>query len=197
MVPTNRTLLAIVETLAIGAPPAPSYPFFDNFVGVDGTLLPAHPPDNGNPWVVPTGGDIQLQSNSAVQVSGSVNIATMDCLLADGTVQATCDCLNAIGLTFRLTDPDNYYYAFVELATLVVVRREAGSETILVSTAVAVTPPQSVDIMVVMLGSTLDVRVDGNPIAFFPSQSFNQTATSHGLYFADDGSSAKPWSFDI
>ena len=149
---------------------------------------------SGHVWTA-LGGTWGISSNKA-HISNATGLkpAYVECGAADVSVQATLNKtdasnnLNRIGIAFRISDASNFLYAYYLTSTgLRLFKLVAGVNT-QIGTA-TVTGTNNDVLKVVTSGDQIEVYQNGvlkiGPI----TETHNQTATKHGLFFEVGGSS--------
>ena len=141
--------------------------------------------DTGQTWAVLNGGPWGIVSKQAYQpgnVAGSV--AVVDATVSDGVVQVSLSTMGTgAGLVFRASDASNFWKLYASGSTYVLAKRVAGADTTVATISVA---PSSGDLLSVALsGPAITVAINGVQRAV-ASDSFNQTATKHGLHASDN-----------
>jgi hypothetical protein len=146
----------------------------DNFTGTNGTLLSAHTSDSGNTWAQTFTTDwlqtAQLNGSGGVVPSASDNniagyISNWTPPSADYTVQATCtvsgtDVCGVLGRAVAGSEPNDYVAFFIAGTGVGLYKHVANSPTQLGTTYSGVTGGSHV-ITLVMVGTTISVKVDG------------------------------------
>lgn len=153
----------------------------DNFTFTAGTELSGHTSDSGHAWTYQTGGLSVLNQggttvgrSAGVQATAVVNAAVADCTVI---VQfyATGGAGDA-GPCWRASDDSNYW--LISNSSGQVYKRVAGSFTAVGSAFAAGSAGDL--IAVTVSGTSHTVVRNGITVASF-TDSFNQTATKHGL----------------
>jgi hypothetical protein len=161
----------------------------DTFTGVPGTLLPVHAPDlnlTGGSWTVTAGSPMPMLSSGMVAIgSGSGHLqSTIDSGVADMAMRVDYHVGAGPGmgaLAFRFTDVNNHLVLVTYLNQLQLYRRQAGSYMLLGSQPLAAFAAGSTHRLEVhATGSTIEGWWDGVRVLQV-SESFQQTATRHGL----------------
>lgn len=144
---------------------------YDTFTDTDGTLLTAHSPEKGGPWVVSGGGGVEILSDTAIAPDGTQVVTTetskSDVIVA-GLCSGTPSTVN-FGIVFRVLDTTTSYscWALVRTATQIRLNEmNSGVATARGSTTKSLTSGQS-----------LIARCHGTDI-----RTFHMTAT--GVYTA-------------
>jgi len=148
---------------------------------------------SGHAWTALTG-TWGISSNKAYveNSSGSQTIAYVEAADADVIIEVTVhnntlsNSINRMGIAFRITDASNYLFAyFVGTNALRIFKVVAGSGT-QIGTATVTFANNSV-LKVVIAGYQLEAYQNGvlkvGPI----TETFNQTATKHGLVWENGG----------
>lgn len=158
----------------------------DDFNRANSAVSLGTPSDAGSAWV-PLGLLVAgIDTNTAYSVTSiSQAIAYLESSVADVTIQSTTptkgtDC----GLCARVTDNNNYIVAIQAPTSWLMYKRVGGAFTQLGSTASG-TPAN---------GDVLKVTLNSNALEFFvngtskitATESFNNTATKHGLRWSSD-----------
>jgi hypothetical protein len=161
----------------------------DSFLEVDGTPLSAHRPDidqTGGTWSV-VGSPTPRITAEQLTISGGTTqglLSVIDSTAANATVgvdwRAGPGLWPYAGLVLRYADSANYLQLVADQATLAVWRVRAGVATLVSWTALPVTPGSTHRLQAVLNGSSIQASVDG-VVLLTASESFNQTATRHGL----------------
>lgn len=167
----------------------------DAFADADGTALSAHviaPTNTISVAWVNTRNTSQILGNSAQRLTGSVDYAraTVDCGMADGTVEAVYTNLgtqadNSSGLWVRASDTDTGWL-FGQFNSTWVISRFPGNVVVATSAPATITQNVPYALKVVMLGSTLTGYVNGVQVCQYTSATQNQSVTKHGfsLYYS-------------
>lgn len=168
-------------------------PVTDDFNRADSTTTLGSA-TTGHVWVPFTGTVWGISSNKAyIQNSaGSQTIAYVETGVADVTIEVTVNksdatnSINRMGVAFRISDESNYLFAkFTGSNQLAIFKVVAGSGTQLGTTTVTFSN-----------NSVLKVVLSGNQISAYQNgllkvgpltESFNQTATKHGLVWEAGG----------
>ena len=173
------------------APAGPSYLVHDTFTDTDGVDLSAHTPDVdsvGGGWIDDTTA-VEIQSNQAAGVGNDAS-SWIDAGNADVTVEVTRHTPisnRALRLMGRLTDTSNYIYLNIsargtDASSFRLFRREAGAGTTIASGTYTVNISSTYNVKLAMSGSSVSAYLDdGTPLT--ATETFNQTATKHGLLF--------------
>jgi hypothetical protein len=146
-----------------------------NLGNLDGGLL------EGQPWEILWGtwGIVDNQAYLAAAGGGDKELAVIDVGLSDCTVQVVLsEWANGQRVAFRYSDVDNGFFVNVDGAHYYIYRRQAGGHTLLWEGDPA---PQDGDVVKVVLdGNSIQLYVNESLVASI-TDSFNQTATKHGL----------------
>lgn len=110
-------------------------------------------------------------------------------VIADGRISMTVNAPTGARLAFRFTDKDNGYYVEAQANQYVLERVVAGVITTIGT--YSVTPKSGDQVMASLANASISIFVNG-AIAINVSQSFNQTATLHGIGATD--TSIAQWS---
>jgi hypothetical protein len=149
--------------------------------------------DSGQTWTALTG-TWGISSNKAYLVTHvNQDTAYIDNALSDCAVQVTFNpvAANNSRLVFRLTDASNFHFVQSEGgSTYKHYKYESGGFTQLGSYA---TTPANGDVLKVVLnGSSIDTYLNGT-VRISVSNSFNSTATKHGIGGANGTPTAERW----
>jgi hypothetical protein len=139
--------------------------------------------DTGQVWVNFGGGGLAVNSfNQAYPQFATLGAGSyLECGISDGTVQATVinASVNNFSIVFRYASQGNYW-EWVKINSIIYVRKwVAGSSTDIVNNTI--THTNGGVYSVVMSGDTLTFIKDGVTVRTLTSQSYNNTATKHGL----------------
>lgn len=149
---------------------------------------------SGHVWVPLGGTTWGISSNKAYLPSASTQtVAYCEANDADVTIEVVLsksdatNNLNRMGISFRLTDDSNYLYAyFLSSTSLRLFKKVTGAGTQL--GLATVTETSGDGLKVIANGDQIEVYHNGvlkiGPI----TESFNQTATKHGLFHETGGS---------
>lgn len=169
----------------VAATPADTFTRADNNASLGNTSV------GGVPWTV-ISGQWGIASNRAKETSGTANrgIAVVDSGKADCTISATVAAVGDFNfqgaLVFRLTDVNNYYFVN---SSSEIYRCQGGAFTSVTGGGYpAGMAWVAGDTMTITLsGSRIVVRLNGK-VTVNTTQTFNQTATKHGLLNAQANS---------
>ena len=169
-----------------------AYPY-DGFTGSAGTQLSAHTPDYDSTfsWAADLN-DFDLAAGGAAAETDSTHgngdcVTTMD--LAYSDVAFGCQFTRGTdsdhgGLCFRYSNTTNYLYVRVTGTAIEVRKVDAGTDSLVASSAHTWSSATKKFLQVVLHGSSIKVFDDDDEVVDTTS-SFNSTATRHGL-FCDD-----------
>jgi hypothetical protein len=163
----------------------------DNFNRADDTLAIGTPSDGGSAWVAEmSGGDTWgIYQNTAYHV-GTIfpSIATLESSMSDVDVEVTisADYYN-FGIAFRVVDELNFLALYINSAQQTLFKSVNG-----VTTGIGTYSGS------MATGDTFRVRANGSTLESYQNdvlrvsttETFNQTATKHGLYNGDNPASA-------
>lgn len=154
--------------------------FSDTFSRADGAIGTA---ETGQPWIILDGTWV-IQSNRLIfQGSGTSDkrAVVIETMRADCTVSVVARTVGFYGarLVARATDIDNYLYADWSGGTLMLVRRAAFVDTTIGTTSYTVAANDTVSI--ILSGSSITVQVNGVTKIGPVVDTFNASATKHGL----------------
>lgn len=160
----------------------------DSFAGLDGTPLPAHPPDvnlTGATWTSTGATPMPALTNNTVGiVPGAGHLqATLDVNASDIRIAVDVNVQNGnffAGLAFRLTNGDNHLLLAAYANSLQLYRKQSGRFTLLATQDVGPIASGTHRLEVHATGATIEAVWD-NVQRFSISESFQQTATRHGL----------------
>lgn len=145
--------------------------------------------DTGQTWV-PNTGTWGISSNRAYVVSGSQATTVVESNLADCTIQVTAAVVGNGGLCWRSTNNSNHWL----MAPTVVFKKVAGGFTQVGASFSGLT--NGTVIKIILSGNDGYLYFDG-VLKLSWSDSFNATATKHGLRELSGGGSARFDSFSI
>lgn len=168
--------------------------FTDNFNRVSGDPL-GFTSAESKPWniVALTGSPVwQISSDGAASLaaaSSGLNVAVVDGMSGNGTLVATAKALGTQrrgGLAFRYQDIDNHLaiYQATSGGFLNLYKRIGGATATSIATS-TYTPVDGDVYSVVLAGSSITVKVNGNSIMTATETAFSG-ATYHGLYGSKD-----------
>lgn len=168
-------------------------PATDSFTRADSTTS-LGVADTGHVWVPFTGTVWGISSNKAYiqNSSGSQTIVYIETGEADVTIEVTLNnntgsnSINRMGIAFRISDENNYLFAyFLGTNSLRIFKVVAGSGT-QIGTATVTFANNSV--LKVVLSGTSIAAYQNNVLKVGPiTESFNQTATKHGIMWEAGG----------
>lgn len=167
-------------------------PVFDDFTRADDASSLGRA-TSGQTWI-PLGGTWGINSNKGYlsNVTG-LKPAYIDRGLADTTIQVTLtktdatNTLNRMGIAFRITDANNFLFAyFLTLSQMRLGKIVAGVGSTIV-TVTGLTETSGDALKVVTSGNSIQVY-QNTTLLTTQTDSFNNTATKHGLYFEVGGS---------
>ena len=148
------------------------------------------PSDAGGNWSQHGTSEWGIVSNTAYNVGGGIDqSASLESSAADVEVEVTLTASpssgGANGVCVRLTDGSNYYaaYWYIDDGNLYLDRYEAASYTNLGIYDTTMAPGDI--IKVITSGTTIEVYLNDVLRITATSQTFNQSATRHGLYAYD------------
>jgi hypothetical protein len=153
------------------------------------TSLP--PAETGQRWQVFSGAWGVLHhkgynsQNSSISTTGDGNdVAVIDAGVSDCNVKATLSgtSTNAAGLAFRAVDSQNFFFVRASTDSIEVYRKKAGKYLRLTRIANGVADQDSLEVE--LRGNSITVKVNGVERASLVD-SFNESATKHGLYSYD------------
>lgn len=164
----------------------------DDFNRADSSSSLGTPSDGGSAWSALSGtwGISSNQGYCPTLSSGSA-YAVLECGSPGAEVQVTVATRSGIGLVVRCSDINNLYVLVVATSGYNFYRRQAGSFTEIGNSGT------SADGDVVKIrceGDTLTVYRNGSAIITPSAQSFNNTATKHGLYCQNTAARVDDWS---
>lgn len=160
------------STLGIVASAYTLFSITDSFNRADSAVTLGNT-DTGQPWTYQSG-TWGISSNTAYVTSTGQHTAVVNAGVSDCTVQATMSSIGTSpGLCWRATDDNNYFL----FAGPTCYKRVAGGFTSLGSTGGF----SNGDVLsVVVSGTSHIIKKNGTTVLSF-TESFNQTATKHGL----------------
>lgn len=149
-------------------------------------------PDIGPQWSALTG-TWGISNNQAYRsIDGNDTYAIMESGLSDGRVETVYSvAAGTQRLVFRCTDANNLWLVTNQGGSWLLYKRVAGVYT-QVGSAYAGTAANGDYISVILNGSSIQVYINGN-LAISASDSFNQTATKHGLGSDAAGNTSARW----
>jgi len=168
---------------------------WDTFTGTNGTALTAHMPDSsqvGGGWTTSGSAAPTLQSGLArVTTAGTASsriYATQDATLSDVQLSTDWSVRSATawgGLVLRWTDANNFLFVgYTGSGELAIYEMQGGTWTRRVGAPITAASGTVHQIEVMASGSSLQVLWDG-VLTLQTTDSFNQTATRHGLAWAN------------
>jgi hypothetical protein len=153
----------------------------DTFTRRDGPIGIA---ETGQAWQ-PIDGNWLVTSHHAFHqgTAGTADkrVCVIDTLYADGAVSVVAAAIGVYGtrLVVRLTDVDNYLFVEWAATTIRLVKRVAFVDTDLDTASYTMLVGDQV--RVILLGASVTVEINGVTMLGPVTESFNQTATKHGL----------------
>jgi len=175
-------------------PPPPGTVLFDSMTGTNGEDVNGRPLEVGGvDWAVVQGA-ATIESNTADWSATSANnsgYALAESGISDCTVTVTLTVVDTAGqgnngLSLRGTDGSNLWYVDLLLGAGVdqirIVERNGGSDNVRATTPVTGDPSAPHTIVVVLAGSSISADLDSGAFSVnYPTATFQQTATKHGL----------------
>lgn len=168
-----------------------AYLVYDTFTDANGTLLTAHTPDKGGPWVKLGSYDIDIQTNRASGAGAAhgqnalagVDAAARDVVLSAPLSVATGGFASVAG---RVADATNWMVAHIADATNNIVMYESIANTVTsrATASVAIEPLTDYDVRLILQGAIATAFLDGANRIQYRSLT-NTTATRHGLRMDD------------
>lgn len=150
---------------------------------------------SGHTWL--TGGTGNntwgIEGNRAYKVGASINaVAYIESTLSDCAVEATLQTFDIrSGVSFRFSDNSNWWFAYWLTSTGFQVRKMvAGSSNLVFSHTQ--TGANGDTLKVILIGDQIEVYINGS-LKTTITDSFNQTATKHGLFRQSGGSGLERW----
>lgn len=172
----------------------------DSFTRSDNAATMGTPSDGGSDWLYPAPAKTWGIAANRARYTGageSQAIALLESALADCDVQATLSAVSTDdGFAVRATDDDNYYVVVINTDAISLFKKEAGS---FASAATAYSGAIS-------NGDVIRIHCEGTAITVYQNavlrvtsspQSFNLTATKHGLRSNDSALAARWDDFSI
>jgi hypothetical protein len=160
----------------------------DNFNRADGAI--GTPSDGGSAWSVESGAWVVSSNRATVTSAGTI---VLECSASDGTVSAKIyGAANSPAIVARYTNASNRILCGVDpWNAIALYRLESGSYNLLASSA----PPVAGDtVSLVLLGSSVKVLHNGAEVISV-TESFNSTATKHGLSLSGDSAQFDDFAF--
>jgi hypothetical protein len=154
----------------------------DSFNRVDSGVSLGTPDDAGSAWVALSGTwGISTNRGAALGTAdGLHHVAYLESNLSDAVVSVTFPVITSTaGFAFRISDNNNYLFFQVDSASRNLVKRAAGAFT-QIGGPVAGTTANGDVFMARLQGSLITIYQNGLPILSV-TETFNQTATKHGL----------------
>lgn len=174
----------------------PDYLHWDTFSDTNAKALNDHRPDAGSTYRsmeyitsapgapgggTVDGGRLKLATNNSGHY---VNVGKADVDISfDWVLDASAAIAQSNSIVLRYTsDGNEYLIACVKDTSLIrILKIQSDSVTVVQDTAFSFTAGETYNIRVVASGSTITVYVDDVEVVEVTSQTFNQTATRHGL----------------
>lgn len=158
----------------------------DDFSEANGTNLSGKATDTGQTWTQRGAGTFTVSSGTIGEATATNNTGfDVETGMPDCTVQATVATMttsNRVGLSARLSDANNYLQAVAQTDGSVRLGKfVAAAFTQLAVTATGLVTAGST-VALRMKGASLEVLVN-DTVRATASDSFNSTATRHGVYF--------------
>jgi len=185
--------------IGIGAPgPATFSTITDSFNRINSALT-LGTTDTGHTWQYLSTGVWGIAANQAYNPTNSVtnkDAAVVQSLVSDCSVQVTfATHVSSMRVGFRYTDLNNGFIVNDEGSQYVLYRLQSGSYTSIGSTTL-ITPTNGDVIKVTLSGSSITVYVNGVS-KITATDTFNQTATLHGIASNDNTAVARWDTFSI
>jgi hypothetical protein len=133
-------------------------------------------------WNLTAPGCYGIQTNRAYPVLNAQNVAWIDLAAADVDLSVTAAAFGAAGvlIAFRFADLSNYLYAVAYSGGVLLIRRQAASNTVLAGPIAGFTAGET--LRVVAVGSSITVYRNAAVVATV-TETFNATVTKHGVGF--------------
>jgi hypothetical protein len=182
--PTFAAVHSIV-TQTTSAPNLSGIGRYDNFTRANSSSSLGSPSDGGSAWTALTG-TWGISSNQAINITGGTNnIAVLSSTFSDVSATFTLPTytfgVTQVGVVVRASDANNFI--FLEAAQGIFLKKYvAGSLNQIIATG---SPASGDRYQIVCIGSTITCYQNG-VLLFIVTDSFNQTATNHGLYANTD-----------
>lgn len=138
--------------------------------------------DSGQTWLTITGNAFGISSNQAynTDVVNTLSIAAIDAGASNVRISCTVTRTTQVaGVAFRITDASNYWTVNLSGSNTTLVKTVAGATTTVATYASAFSGAS--DVVVTAIDSNIAVSVNGVAV-LSGSDSFNQTATRHGIW---------------
>lgn len=156
---------------------------------------------SGHAWTA-LGGTWGISSNKGyIQDATGVKPPYLESGVSDCTVKAVLNKsdasnnLNRFGIAFRISDASNFIYAyFITSSQARLFKFEAGVGT-QIGSATGLTETNGDSLSAVLSGTSIIIKHNTNTIISV-TETFNQTATKHGLYWEAGGSAASVCRWD-
>jgi len=172
-----------------GAPPGSLDPVSDTFTDTNSTLLSAHTPDDGGPWVNNAGDFVVFGNRALPSTDGLDHISTIDTGGTDLTATVDVHVANnarfAGGIVFRFVDTSNYWLLRIQRdgsspAQVRLIEMTGGSETVRDTHDDESMGGTTVEIQVVVSGSSIIGKLNGSTVVSYNSAT-HASATKQGL----------------
>lgn len=152
----------------------------DTFTRGDGASLGTA--ESGQTWQTIAGTAFGITSNQASNsdTTNAVCVGGIDAAIANGRV--SCSVLRTTqvaGVAFRISDASNYWVVSMSGSNTTLVKTVAGSPTTVATSAITYGAATVVEVS--MSGSAISVSFNG-VVRLNANDSFNATATIHGIY---------------
>lgn len=165
------------------------YPLvFDSFTDANGTAITAHTPNISPAAWGNTAGAFNIQSNQAnvASLAGGLALASIDTGVADCTIEAACVIKSGgqSSIAFRVQDSTNFWSANLKddaTTGLRLLLFTGGAPVLNESVNMTITAGQTYALKVVLLGSQIDIYVDG-ALVKQKTNATGATRTKHGIY---------------
>lgn len=154
----------------------------DSFNRADGPIGLA---DSGQAWTTLSGTwAISGNAMQCVTASGNRDMIAIDLGRSDVTAQVkVLTVLAPQGMALRIVDNVNYIGVVNNANTTYVIFRVQANTATALATSTGVTPAAGDVLKAVLTGSTINVYLNANATPILTAtETFNQTATKHGLY---------------
>jgi len=179
----------------------------DSFIDTNATSLASHSPDiqyNGG-WVQTDPTSFYIQSNT-LQPNRYTDkdLAYLETGISDFTITATVTPFNSggnrgdPGILFRYTDTSNYWYLYPESdgPIFVINKYVAGvATTMMIMKSFPMSSGGKLNVRIDGIGENIIFYINGVEIVTV-TDSFNQTATKHGVYLRKSNAPASPPSWN-
>ena len=184
--------ISFIRVMQLASPWSGTYGIalgFATFTDDNDTAIADYVPEVGSAWAATIGTwSIQTNAAQASAVVGGVGIATFDAGYTDVLQTAGVTRAGGVaGVVLRYADADNYVYATHDGTNANLIKRVAGSETSMISTAT--TYSAGAEIRVIADGTTFDLfyKDSRRGTAQTIADAGLQTGTRAGLYTTDVG----------